>query len=160
MSYKMAVDSGYLVHYGTKGMKWGVWNDETKRKYGLANASLQGGGAGKEDEEGEGESPLPSDVQDYVENYNPTTETGRENRRSLMDWLVEQGIQNVKNVLNAHLDDIQSGNIGRTEAQVVGVVNAAAAGISGSGKGVISNPKAEEMGVTYGQKSDEYKHIK
>ena len=22
-----------LAHYGTKGMKWGVWNDETRRKY-------------------------------------------------------------------------------------------------------------------------------
>lgn len=31
----------YLAHYGVKGMKWGVWNAETRRKYGelMANAN-------------------------------------------------------------------------------------------------------------------------
>lgn len=30
--------SGYLAHYGVKGMKWGVWNSETKAKYGDAES--------------------------------------------------------------------------------------------------------------------------
>lgn len=30
-------DPTALVHYGTKGMKWGVWNDDTKRKYGIGS---------------------------------------------------------------------------------------------------------------------------
>ena len=29
----------FLAHHGTKGMKWGVWNDETRRKYGYYPAS-------------------------------------------------------------------------------------------------------------------------
>ena len=38
MSYEMKLafedgSSGYLVHYGIKGMKWGVWNAETKARY-------------------------------------------------------------------------------------------------------------------------------
>lgn len=28
-------DQNAIEHHGTKGMKWGVWNDETKRKYGI-----------------------------------------------------------------------------------------------------------------------------
>lgn len=33
--------SNHLAHYGVKGMKWGVWNEETQRKYsgGLGRAS-------------------------------------------------------------------------------------------------------------------------
>ena len=26
-------DVSYLAHHGTKGMKWGVWNDETRKRY-------------------------------------------------------------------------------------------------------------------------------
>lgn len=28
--------SGYLAHYGVKGMKWGVWNSETMRRYRIS----------------------------------------------------------------------------------------------------------------------------
>ena len=31
--------NGYLAHYGTKGMKWGVHNEETKRRYGEGGMS-------------------------------------------------------------------------------------------------------------------------
>lgn len=31
---------GYLAHYGVKGMKWGVWNEDTRARYGFnGNAS-------------------------------------------------------------------------------------------------------------------------
>lgn len=30
-----------LEHHGTKGMHWGVWNDETKRKYGVLGPKRQ-----------------------------------------------------------------------------------------------------------------------
>ena len=33
--------ASYLAHYGTKGMKWGVWNEETKRKYGMLPAGYK-----------------------------------------------------------------------------------------------------------------------
>ncbi len=36
MDYKFTFEDGSMVlaHSGVKGMKWGVWNDETKAKYG------------------------------------------------------------------------------------------------------------------------------
>lgn len=35
MEYKFAFEDGSesLMHYGKRGMKWGVWNNETKRRY-------------------------------------------------------------------------------------------------------------------------------
>lgn len=27
------MENRYLAHYGIKGMKWGVWNDETRARY-------------------------------------------------------------------------------------------------------------------------------
>lgn len=34
--------SNYLMHYGVKGMKWGVWNEETTDRYsGLSGRKLQ-----------------------------------------------------------------------------------------------------------------------
>lgn len=36
MYYKLTFDDGseaYLAHYGVKGMKWGVWNEETRRRH-------------------------------------------------------------------------------------------------------------------------------
>ena len=149
MSYKIAVNGDYLAHHGVKGMHWGVWNDETKRKYGLLKTAAGGGVGGDDDEE---------DTEKKSVGY--TSGNFHQDVDNMFDWLVQKGAEGVKDALNQHLDDIQSGNIDREEARIIGIVNAAAAGISGSGKGVISNPKAEEMGVTYGQKSDEYKHIK
>lgn len=41
MLYKLTFEdgsNGYLAHHGVKGMKWGVWNDETRaRRLGSAN---------------------------------------------------------------------------------------------------------------------------
>lgn len=39
----------YLSHHGVKGMKWGVWNEETQEKYGSSSPS--GGGAVINDDE-------------------------------------------------------------------------------------------------------------
>lgn len=36
------VNSNYLAHYGVKGMHWGVWNAETKAKYGLDGSISKG----------------------------------------------------------------------------------------------------------------------
>lgn len=35
MDYHITMEDGseYLAHHGVKGMHWGVWNDETRRKY-------------------------------------------------------------------------------------------------------------------------------
>lgn len=34
--------SEFLAHHGVLGMKWGVWNDETKAKYGYSGGSAKG----------------------------------------------------------------------------------------------------------------------
>lgn len=36
MDYRVTFEDGSeaLAHYGIKGMKWGVWNEETKARYG------------------------------------------------------------------------------------------------------------------------------
>lgn len=42
MDYLICFEDGSsacLVHHGIKGMRWGVWNDETKVKYGLAKGT-------------------------------------------------------------------------------------------------------------------------
>lgn len=44
---------GYLAHYGVKGMKWDVWNDETRARYMKSGKSFAGGGGALEDEETE-----------------------------------------------------------------------------------------------------------
>ena len=54
MAYKLTFEDGseaYLEHHGIKGMKWGVWNAETKAKYGLKGVEGGGGGGGVLDEE-------------------------------------------------------------------------------------------------------------
>ena len=35
MKYKFTFEDGssYLMHYGVQGMKWGVWNSETRKRY-------------------------------------------------------------------------------------------------------------------------------
>ena len=35
MEYKFTFEDGssYFMHYGVQGMKWGVWNSETRRRY-------------------------------------------------------------------------------------------------------------------------------
>jgi hypothetical protein len=35
--------TGYLAHYGVKGMKWGVWNSETATRYGAKGGILPKG---------------------------------------------------------------------------------------------------------------------
>lgn len=35
--------SEYLAHHGVKGMKWGVWNAETRAKYGRVGSSRKKG---------------------------------------------------------------------------------------------------------------------
>lgn len=208
MGYSIKVDDDCLAHYGVKGMKWGVWNDETKRKYGELTGS-GGGGGGGDDEDDRPEALLKAGkidqatadamrrrldkIIEQAENgqlsgdgeyeravnkvyydagvsqpygdheIKPTGLTSgnyHQDVDNMFDWLVQKGAGAVKDALNQHLDDIQSGDISREEARVIGIVNAAAAGASGTGKGVISNPKSEEMGMTYGQQTDEYKRIK
>lgn len=41
MEYKFAFDDGrtVLVHHGVKGMKWGVWNSDTRARYAGGNGS-------------------------------------------------------------------------------------------------------------------------
>ena len=65
MEYKLTFEDGseaLLSHHGTKGMKWGVWNAETKARYegtgktpytpgGSDNLGGGGGGASDDDEE-------------------------------------------------------------------------------------------------------------
>lgn len=54
MDYLVTFDDGssaFLSHHGTKGMKWGVWNEETKAKYKSAGNVPSGGGYIKEDDE-------------------------------------------------------------------------------------------------------------
>lgn len=45
LSVKMSdiydLDNNYLKHYGTLGMKWGVWNDETRARYSGTRQSSQ-----------------------------------------------------------------------------------------------------------------------
>ena len=40
----------FLAHHGIKGMRWGVWNEETQQKYGM-NAPSGGGGTVNDDED-------------------------------------------------------------------------------------------------------------
>ena len=42
---------GYLSHHGVKGMKWDVWNDETRARYMKSGKSFAGGGGTLEDDE-------------------------------------------------------------------------------------------------------------
>lgn len=45
MDYLVTFDDGssaYLEHHGTKGMKWGVWNEETRSKYQGGDSSYKG----------------------------------------------------------------------------------------------------------------------
>lgn len=141
MSVNLLIDKGaFLAHYGTKGMQWGVHNDETKRKYGELQAA-GGGGIGSDEDD--------DTVLDEVGKYNPNTEAGQENRKQLEEHLTNKGIRDAKALLNKHLLDIQKGNISQGEARVIGLINAASKAITG--EGVISNPKAEKEGVKYGQ---------
>lgn len=153
MGYSIKVNDDFLAHYGVKGMKWGEWNDETKRKYGLLKAAGGGGGGGDDDDEEE------RSAIDRINDYNPNTEQGRKNRENMFDWLVGQGVKGVKDVINQHLVDIQIGNIDREEARILGIVNAAAGYGSGTGEALINNPKAEEMGVHYAQKTKKVRYI-
>lgn len=57
--------SNYLLHYGVKGMKWGVWNSETKARY-----------AGKI-----GSDEPSSTKQREINDKNYTDETAKKNRR-------------------------------------------------------------------------------
>ena len=41
---------GYLAHHGVQGMKWGVWNAETKARY-MEEGKTQQGGGGLSDED-------------------------------------------------------------------------------------------------------------
>ena len=39
--------TGYLAHYGVKGMKWGIWNEDTAKRYGSSGLGIDvasGGG--------------------------------------------------------------------------------------------------------------------
>ena len=152
MEVNVHIDKSYLAHYGTKGMKWGVWNDETKRKYGLLKTSVQGGGGGVGDDDDEEEEKTLSD-------YSPYTEEGKKNRETMADWLIGQGVKGIKDVVNQHLIDIQTGNIDRGEARVIGIVNATAGLGSGTGEALINNPKGEEMGVSYSQRTKKIRYI-
>ena len=79
MDYLITFDDGssaYLEHYGTKGMKWGVWNDETRAKYGASGTFSGGGGAIQDDEEGSQEESSVSKITVH-ESISPTEALGR-----------------------------------------------------------------------------------
>lgn len=61
--------TGYLAHYGVKGMKWGKWNAETAAKYGQASANFQGGGGGMlEKKEDDASEESKSKATEIIEN--------------------------------------------------------------------------------------------
>lgn len=122
-----------IAHYGVKGMKWGVWNEETKDRYaseGRENASSATGGGID-----------PEDIADEANEYNPNLPGGRENQQALSDNLIQQGIDNVQDMVNTHLLDIQAGQISDGEAQVISVINAASQAMTGTP--AINNPKGQ-----------------
>ena len=121
--------ASYLAHHGVKGMKWGEWNDETKRKYGLLKTAAGGGGVGEEDEE----------EKDAKKQQGYTSGDYRKDVDSLVAGITSLLGKKAENALNAHLSAIQTGNISLTEAQVLSIVNAAAKTVGG--ESAIVNPK-------------------
>ena len=45
---------GYLSHHGVQGMKWGVWNAETRARYADEGKAQQGGGGDDEEVDEDG----------------------------------------------------------------------------------------------------------
>lgn len=117
----------FLAHHGVKGMKWGVWNDETQRKYGEISGEGGGGGGGIDPEDLKRKS-LGEQLEDQA-----------------MDWLYDT-ITNgptrlgeaVKGLVNQHLSDIESGDISRGEGQIIAIINAAH--MAATGEAAINNP--------------------
>ena len=140
MKFKAVISDkdGFLEHHGVKGQKWGVWNDETKRKYGMLKTSA-GGGGGSDDDEEEAQGGGVEDAIKEVNKYNPNTEEGRENQEKLKQNLFEMGIDAAQDVINEHLLDIQTGNISDGEARIIAIVNAASHYTTG--EPAIHNPK-------------------
>ncbi len=129
MDFLVTIDDGsqFLAHHGTKGMKWGVWNDETKRKYGVLSKSVAGGGGGGSDDD-EGDKKVPG----------VTSGNYHDDVQKLEEDIVTKAGEGIVDIVNTHLVDIQTGNISKAEAQVLAVVNAAATGLTG--EALIYNP--------------------
>ena len=56
MEYMLTFEDGsdgYLAHHGVQGMKWGVWNAETRARYADEGKTQQGGGGMSEEDEEE-----------------------------------------------------------------------------------------------------------
>ena len=69
MGYLITFEDGsdaYLSHHGIKGMKWGVWNEETKQRYMAGNADLGGGGGGVADEEEKSSEDVAKNAYDML----------------------------------------------------------------------------------------------
>ncbi len=74
MDYKFTFKDGSeaLVHYGVKGMKWGVQNAETKARYAQAGMGLQGGGGGMIDTATETLSTVADKIEEGREKLDST----------------------------------------------------------------------------------------
>lgn len=95
--YERADD--YLAHHGIKGMKWGKWNDETRRKYGLGSlkASVLGSklaqraGSAKADLSAKIKNKYDHDVGEYKEKKARRKELGM--KRSDYDKLRKETLK-------------------------------------------------------------------
>lgn len=158
MEYRAVIfdKDAYLRHHGVKGQKWGVHNDETKRKYGeLAGGVPAGGGSADDDEEKDDEAS-PAEKAANVVTYGTPDPGDMEKPKSageaLENLVINAGrsaADAIKKAWDTHVSDIKSGDIERGEAQVIGVLNAVKQAATGSN--LVDNPKAGEMGVKYGQ---------
>lgn len=123
-------EEAFLAHHGTKGMKWGVHNDETKRKYGeLGAGAAAGGGVPLEDEEEEEKEDTPG----------LTSGNFEKDRENVIEGLENMGSSAIEEMLNKHIDDIEFGKISQAEAQILSIINNAATAVTG--EPVIRNPK-------------------
>lgn len=85
MELKFTFEDGSeaIAHYGVQGMKWGVWNLDTRRKYeGLGKIEGGAGGGGwveEEDEEDESddEPKSPAEIALQALLYNPLEENAK-----------------------------------------------------------------------------------
>lgn len=109
MEYLLTFEDGsaaYLTHHGVKGMHWGVWNAETKLKYGNEGKIQQQGGGGNDDEE--------VDEDGY-------TQSDREEMAGIKPWMTkEEAKKHVTDLHNkynklAFESNSKRGNVGNTE---------------------------------------------
>ena len=114
MEYLVTFDDGssaFLSHHGTKGMKWGVWNAETKAKYGMNAPQAGGGGGGGVEEEEEDEEDEKAKLLDAEKFGYKNTSEGRKAAYAEMGfdrkWSREKGMEVAR---NNYVNAMLSGN--------------------------------------------------